>query len=828
MTVLRNMYEEASSGNGGSLLVNGGMASGKTTLLHDFLRHCGERGAATFSATGARSESDLPGGVIEQLVRGGDLLPAETGRAASHGADLPLVRTTCGALLALSRDRPVVIGVDDVQFADSRSLLALLYLHRRIRTARVLLVLNFWERPRPTLSDFCAELTRRPYHRLRLAPMSRAAVTDLAARSMDAGAAARLAPELLERSAGNPMLASALIEDHLAGAAGGGAHVGRAVLDALHRWGPQVLEVGRALAVLGEHATAELAARLLRARPEGVAEIMEILTGAGLLAAGRLRHEPVRRAVLSDLSTPERAWLDIRAADLLHRRGAAATAVAGHLLAAGRAAGPWSVDVLREAARAALADDLPGRAERFLELAMTACDDPAGRAEIGATLAEATWRVAPATADAYLSESVTDHDAATVIRHALWRGDRAAVSGALDRLAGGPPDHRLAAELRLALHWYYGTAAREHAPGDDPWNQAADALTTLWARGGHRAATASAEHVLRSCALGDGTLEVLATALLALAHGGEGDRAARWCDHLVAEAARRRGALWQAVLGSVRAEITLWLGDPAGAHAEASRALELLPPREWGVLIGYPLTCLLLAGAALGRPEPPRHPVPDAMLGTVLGARYLHARGRSHLATDRVLAAVTDFQACRRLIREHGLDVRALVPVEHDLAEANLRLGRRGTARELAVAQLRAARGPRLRGMSLRVLAACSDPSQRPALLREAVAHLERSGDRLELARAHRALSETGSAKTADPVLSDAEHRVVVLAATGHSNREISRKLWITVSTVEQHLTRAYRKLGVSGRSELEEGLAERGVSLASEEGELSVTANGA
>jgi DNA-binding CsgD family transcriptional regulator len=51
--------------------------------------------------------------------------------------------------------------------------------------------------------------------------------------------------------------------------------------------------------------------------------------------------------------------------------------------------------------------------------------------------------------------------------------------------------------------------------------------------------------------------------------------------------------------------------------------------------------------------------------------------------------------------------------------------------------------------------------------------------------------------------LSGAEQKVAELAANGHSNREIGRKLSITVSTVEQHLTRVYRKLNVSRRTDL-------------------------
>lgn len=57
-------------------------------------------------------------------------------------------------------------------------------------------------------------------------------------------------------------------------------------------------------------------------------------------------------------------------------------------------------------------------------------------------------------------------------------------------------------------------------------------------------------------------------------------------------------------------------------------------------------------------------------------------------------------------------------------------------------------------------------------------------------------------------VLSDAERRVAALAVRGRTNREIASRLYITVSTVEQHLTRVYRKLNVSRRGDLPDWLA--------------------
>jgi DNA-binding CsgD family transcriptional regulator len=46
------------------------------------------------------------------------------------------------------------------------------------------------------------------------------------------------------------------------------------------------------------------------------------------------------------------------------------------------------------------------------------------------------------------------------------------------------------------------------------------------------------------------------------------------------------------------------------------------------------------------------------------------------------------------------------------------------------------------------------------------------------------------------------------MAATGASNAEIAQALFLTVKTVEMHLTRAYRKLDVRGRSDLAAALA--------------------
>jgi DNA-binding CsgD family transcriptional regulator len=47
------------------------------------------------------------------------------------------------------------------------------------------------------------------------------------------------------------------------------------------------------------------------------------------------------------------------------------------------------------------------------------------------------------------------------------------------------------------------------------------------------------------------------------------------------------------------------------------------------------------------------------------------------------------------------------------------------------------------------------------------------------------------------------ERQVAQLASQGASNREIAKKLVITLKTVEWHLRQSYRKLGIESRRDL-------------------------
>jgi DNA-binding CsgD family transcriptional regulator len=93
------------------------------------------------------------------------------------------------------------------------------------------------------------------------------------------------------------------------------------------------------------------------------------------------------------------------------------------------------------------------------------------------------------------------------------------------------------------------------------------------------------------------------------------------------------------------------------------------------------------------------------------------------------------------------------------------------------------------------------------ATLEEAASEFERIGARLWAERARLELARVGGRSPQRENLTPAEQRVVGLAAQGLSNKEIGAKLFVSVHTVEVHLSHAYAKLGVRSRSQLSQTL---------------------
>src|SRR5205085_2091568 len=136
---------------------------------------------------------------------------------------------------------------------------------------------------------------------------------------------------------------------------------------------------------------------------------------------------------------------------------------------------------------------------------------------------------------------------------------------------------------------------------------------------------------------------------------------------------------------------------------------------------------------------------------------------------------------------EASIDVLASSPARLEHARALVDYG--ATLR--AAGQRSAARDPLLDGLSL--AARCGART----LERRARAELAAIGVR------PRSTEHSGADS-----LTPSERRVVEIAATGSTNREIAQTLFVTEKTVETHLGRAFRKLDVSSRRQLPDVLA--------------------
>jgi len=93
--------------------------------------------------------------------------------------------------------------------------------------------------------------------------------------------------------------------------------------------------------------------------------------------------------------------------------------------------------------------------------------------------------------------------------------------------------------------------------------------------------------------------------------------------------------------------------------------------------------------------------------------------------------------------------------------------------------------------------------------LEAALALFEAAGAERWAQQARDDIARLGRKRQTD--LTASEGRVAQLVAQGHSNKEVAQALFVTVHTVEVHLSRAYAKLGVRSRTQLAGRLAVAG-----------------
>jgi DNA-binding CsgD family transcriptional regulator len=319
------------------------------------------RGAA--DALGITSRSEDPARSVVAGLLGGEPVDgvsyADPVLAAAERM-LDIIERMCA-------DRPLVLVLEDVQWADDASLSLLDRLSGEIDQIPLLLVLTA-RRGTPDPDGAREAIARRAAHRLGLGPLSAAQVRVLAEARFGADLGPRLAA-LLDTAAGSPLYVHEILDllgrEDLRTLSGGRAELasdapipGR-LAEALGRrldsLDPGHLQAIRLAALFGGSFAVNDLALVLARDPEPA---LRCAAASGIvdLADGRarFRHELIRQVLTGELPEAVRSGMHDHVARILAAEARPDNVVAGHLLAAADPLAGWALRWLADRPEATL------------------------------------------------------------------------------------------------------------------------------------------------------------------------------------------------------------------------------------------------------------------------------------------------------------------------------------------------------------------------------------------------------------------------------------------------------------------------------------------
>jgi DNA-binding CsgD family transcriptional regulator len=763
-----------------AVCVEGAPGIGKSTLLAAAAALAGDRGHTVLFAKASVSESDFAFGVVRQLL---EPVPDDDGFAALDALYRHVARLSAAA--------PLFLAVDDVDLADLASLRWLAYLRRRTRNLPITVAVTVGTSRQPRDRALLMEALSGTKH-LRLRPLDASACAQLVRGVL---APQPVAPEFATAchtvTDGNPFLLHELLhtlaeEDTTPDAA--------AVLRCRPPWLADRLlarlaaqdiaheKLVRTVAVLGT-APLEVAAAAADLPVLVAADAARSLTRMSILTTGsglELRSSITQNTIAESVSPLQRDVIHTRAAVLLHAQQAPTAYVADHLLHTTSVTGKWVVDVLRTVGRQAMIDGENDLAVGCLRRALREDVDERTRDELLLALGIAEVPAEPLLAVEHLTAVGANHAwparFADIVRAyaTAMSGDGTTGAAQLPSRAGEPDDDLPDAEFRAALELCYVVITLICT------DELADA---------------------RRCCAEAGT--AVARTLGALVDYRSGDVTAAFA--------------------AVRNAMTAGSGGSSGWLTEA-----------------VSLPVLLECAVDRGELELAQEVIEYSNLNGRLPQHWryhylLYSRGRIHAARGNLRAALEDQLECGRRFQQNGIHNPAFVPWRAHAAVLHHRLGEHDEAVALAEEDLSAAHRwgrPRALGIALRTAGVVRGGERGRELFERSTVLLEQAGARLELARTlcqlrlslARDCRHTEAAQLQHRVellaeqcgapalacdgdrqqsLTPHERRIAILAVEGRTNREIADGLRVTPRAVEQHLTKIYRKLGITRRAQL-------------------------
>ena len=403
IAVLGDAVDRVVSGRPAVVLIEGEAGIGKTRLLAGVLEDARGRGMQVAAGRAEELERTRPFGLVAAAfgcvrsspdprraaiaallaTRGGDRGPITV--TSDPGLRFRAVDAFADLAEELALAGPLVIGVDDLQWADPSSLLTLAAVSRRLAYLPVALIGCLRPSPRiPELDRLAGLLLDAGGRILAVRGLTERAVAELVAEAV----AAVPGPGLLagiSGAAGNPLfvteLLGALAQEGAIETAGGRAEVAEVtlpptlrltILRRLSFLSEDSLQALRAASILGSSFTVtELSVTMARPALELSVVLAEGIAGRVLEEYGaviRFRHDLIRDAIYEDLPLSVRRGLHREAGQRLARTGAPALQVAEQLARGAGQGDAEAIGWLTRAAREAAARS-PDIAASLLERA---------------------------------------------------------------------------------------------------------------------------------------------------------------------------------------------------------------------------------------------------------------------------------------------------------------------------------------------------------------------------------------------------------------------------------------------------------------------------
>jgi DNA-binding CsgD family transcriptional regulator len=394
-------------GTGGILVLAGAPGAGKTTLLNEVLRRAGLMGVEVYSGVADPAAQIIPLHPLLEALLHHPRSPLDAGEVRRL-SQLPdqrfwLLQELQDRLETAAMAGPLVVSIDDLQWADPATLAAVGVLPPRLAAHAILWVFTVrYTNPSP--------MTRRTVERLR-----GAGAEHLVLRALDDAAVVEVTRDVLaatpgedvlhvvRRAHGQPFLLvellRGLLDEGLVSRDNGALRLNGpelpqrfrdSITGQLDRLSDPARNLVEMASVLSRSFSVEQLAELLQIPvPELVAPLREVLRAELLVESGselRFRHDLIREAVDTNLPTALGDALRRRAVDVMLVHGAPPAEVAALVLMIARTGDLASADLLARAS-AELAHAAPADAAHLAARALELT--PYGRPERAARIVSA-------------------------------------------------------------------------------------------------------------------------------------------------------------------------------------------------------------------------------------------------------------------------------------------------------------------------------------------------------------------------------------------------------------------------------------------------------